>query len=92
MIQTFKHKGLERFFWQGDRSGIQPHHATKLRLQLSALDSASEISDMGAPNWDLHPLLGDLQFTWSVSVNGNWRLVFKFQNGHAYMVNYMDYH
>ena len=47
---------------------------------------------MNVPGWDLHKLQGNLEGYWSVKVNGNWRLTFKFENGHAEIVDYQDYH
>ncbi len=47
---------------------------------------------MNRPGWDCHPLKGSLAGHWSVSVNGNWRLTFTFENGDAILVDYQDYH
>ena len=92
MILSFKHKGLELFFTTGSTAGIQAQHATKLRLQLDALNRATCPQDMNAPSWRLHPLKGNLKEHWSITVNGNWRITFKFENGHAEIVDYQDYH
>lgn len=92
MILSFKHKGLKLFFETGSTAGIQPKHAAKLNLQLSALHSAETVEVMAVPGWDLHPLQGQLAGHWSVKVNANWRLTFKFENGNAEIVNYQDYH
>lgn len=92
MIISFKHKGLEKFFYTGSTAGIQSAHANKLRLQLTALSNATSALDMNAPNWNLHRLQGNLAGYWSIRVNGNWRLTFKFENGHAEIVDYQDYH
>ncbi|MEO8442060.1 MAG: type II toxin-antitoxin system RelE/ParE family toxin [Betaproteobacteria bacterium] len=92
MIKTIRHKGLERFFREGSKAGIQPQHAKKLRLQLGRLDGAKSASDMDLPGWKLHSLSGDLARHWSVSVNGNWRLTFTFEGADAVLVNYQDYH
>jgi plasmid maintenance system killer protein len=43
------------------------------------------------PGWDWHPLKGSLSGYWSVSVNGNWRLTFTFENGDAVLIDYQDY-
>ena len=48
--------------------------------------------DMNLPGWNLHPLKGDLTEKWAVNVNGNWRLIFKFENGDAFGIDYDDYH
>ena len=92
MIQSFRHKGVERFFRTGSKSGIQPQHAEKLRRQLFALDNARSPLDMNAPGWKLHPLRGELEGHWSVSVSGNWRLTFAFEGQDAVLVDYQDYH
>jgi len=92
VIQSFRHKGVERFFRTGSKSGIQPQHAEKLRRQLFALDNARSPLDMNAPGWKLHPLRGELEGHWSVSVSGNWRLTFAFEGQDAVLVDYQDYH
>ena len=92
MIKSFRHAGLEKFFKTGSKAGIQPHHAGKLRQQLTVLDAAKMPSDMSRPSWELHPLKGDLTGCYAVSVNGNWRITFAFDNGDAILVDYQDYH
>lgn len=92
MIISFRHKGLKLFFETGSIAGIQAKHANKLRLQLGTLNSAENPFSMNVPGWDLHKLQGNLEGYWSVKVNGNWRLTFKFENGHAEIVDYQDYH
>lgn len=92
MIKSFRHKGLEEFFRRGRKSGIQAHHENKLRLQLFQLDAAKQPQDVNAPGWRLHPLAGDLKGYWSVTVSGNWRLIFRFDGEDAELVDYLDYH
>ena len=92
MITSFEHKGLEAFFRNGSKAGIQPHHANRLRLQLTVLDKAKEPKDMNVPGWRLHGLTGDLSGFFSVDVNGNWRMTFRFDNGDVVLVDYQDYH
>jgi proteic killer suppression protein len=92
MIKSFRHKGLEVFFETGSTAGIQSQHAKKLRMQLTALDTAVTIEDMNLPGFKLHPLTGQSKKRWSIWVNGNWRLTFEFQYGHAYIIDYEDYH
>ena len=92
MIQSFRHKGLRRFFESGSAAGIQPHHAKRLRMLLAALDTAVSIEDMNIPGFRLHPLKGEERSRWSVWVNGNWRVTFEFKDGHAYVLDYEDYH
>ena len=92
MIESFRHKGIEKFFRGGSKAGIQPKHAEKLRKQLFALDNAKRAEDLSAPGWRLHRLQGDLEGHWSVDVSGNWRLTFAFEGDDAILVNYQDYH
>ncbi len=92
MIKTFKHKGLKLFYETGKKSGIQAKHAKKLKLRLTAVDTASEIEDINLPGFSLHPLKGDRSDIWSIKVNGNWRITFEFKEGNAYILNYEDYH
>ena len=92
MIRSFRHKGLETFFRTGSKAGILPQHSARLRLQLTALSIAESPDEMNVPGWRLHRLSGDLKGHWSVSVSGNWRLVFRFTGQDAELVNYLDYH
>jgi proteic killer suppression protein len=92
MIKAFRHKGLEAFYRTGSKAGIQPAHTAKLRVLLTALDAAEAPEQMNAPGWRLHKLMGDLEGFWSVSVIGNWRLIFRFDGNHAELVDYLDYH
>ncbi len=92
MIQSFKHKGLEKFFTTGKTAGINPNHASRLEERLQALHTATSIEDMDLPGWRLHPLKGDRVGLWAVNLSENWRVVFEFRDGHAYVVNYEDYH
>ncbi len=92
MIKSFRHKGLEAFFRRGTKSGIQPQHAAKLRVQLTALNAATKPDDLSAPGWRLHPLTGSLRGFYSITVNGNWRVIFRFNGTGVELVEYLDYH
>ena len=92
MIRSFRHKGLERFFLKGTKSGIQANHASKLRLILGRLHASQSPKDMNLPGLYLHQLGGDRRGTWSVRVSGNWRVTFQFVEGDAEVVDYEDYH
>jgi proteic killer suppression protein len=92
MITSFAHKGLADFFYDGSKRGIQPRHAQKLADILDRLDAAQHVEDMRYPGSDLHPLQGDLAGYWAVKVSGNWRVIFRFDNGNASHVDYVDYH
>lgn len=92
MIKSYAHKGLEKFAKTGNSSGIQAKHAKKLRLILARLDIAETVEEINFPGANLHQLKGNKKELWSVKVNGNWRITFKFENGDVYIVNYVDYH
>jgi proteic killer suppression protein len=92
VIRSFRHAGLEKFFRTGSKAGIQPAHAGKLAEQLVFLNRATQPLDMTQPGWDLHPLKGDLNGHWSVKVNANWRMTFRFEGPDAILVDYRDYH
>lgn len=93
MIVSFNHKGLEKFFTTGSTAGIQHKHKNRLNAQLTQLNMAVSPQDMNMPGWQLHALKGDLDGHWAISVNGNWRLTFKFNDdGNAEIVDYQDYH
>jgi len=92
MIKSFTHKGLELFFTVGSKSGIAAMHAGRLGLLLALLDQARSVQDMDAPGLRLHPLKGDMEGFWAVTVQANWRLVFRFDGGDAHVVDYLDYH
>ena len=92
MIKSFKHKGLEEFFYSGSKKGIKPSHSSKLARILDRLNAANEVKDMNYPGSYLHKLSGDKKGQHSVRVSGNWRVFFKFTNGDAHVVGYGDYH
>ena len=92
MIKSFKHKGLEKFYLTGSTKGIQAIHAKKLRLILGALDVAKKIETLNIPAFKLHPLKGDLNGFWAITVQANWRITFKLEDENVYIVDYQDYH
>lgn len=93
MIKTFRHKGLESFFTTGSKAGINAQHAQKLKLILSAMHVAEQADDLRAPaSWRLHALIGNYAGYWSLTVNGNWRIVFRFIDRDIELVDYLDYH
>ncbi|MBI4744642.1 MAG: type II toxin-antitoxin system RelE/ParE family toxin [Actinobacteria bacterium] len=92
MIKSFRHKGLEKFFYNGTRSGINAKHISKLGRILDRLDASVKPQDMNLPGYKLHELKGKEKGTWSVSVSGNWRVTFRFDGVDAIDVDYLDYH
>lgn len=92
MIQSWRHKGLRNFFETGSTAGIQPQHKNRLKIILQRLNAAIQATDMNTPGMKFHGLHGKLKGHYSVSVNGNWRVIFKFENQDAILVDYVDYH
>jgi len=92
MIKSFAHKGIERFYRTGNKSGIITQHAKRLRLILSNLDQVEKTDDMDLSGLALHELKGDRKGIWSVKVSGNWRITFRFVDSNAEIINYEDYH
>jgi toxin HigB-1 len=92
MIVRFRHRGLERLDWRGDTSGVSAQHVKRLRVVLAALETALAPSDMDLPGARLHQLRGDRAGQWSVSISGNWRVVFEFEGGNVTNVDLVDYH
>lgn len=92
MIESFRHKGLRALFERDDRRKVRADQVRRLATILSALDVAETLEDLSRPSFRLHPLKGDYAGYWSVWVNGNWRVVFRFENGHVLDVDLVDYH
>ena len=92
MIKSFRHKGLEAFFYTANKKGIRPEHANRLGKILDRLNAADAIKDMNYPGSSLHQLHGNKKDQYTVSVSGNWRVFFKFINGDAFIIDYDDYH
>jgi proteic killer suppression protein len=92
MILSFRHRGLRKFAETRSKAGIQPAHANKLRILLTALDAATGPTDLNAPGYVLHALQGNLEGYWAVRVSGNWRLTFAFHGEDAIQLDYLDYH
>ena len=92
MIRSFLHRGLKRLFERGDRSQVSPEHLEKIENILAVLNRAGEPFDMNLPGFRLHPLAGDLEGYWAVTVRANWRVTFRFEGADAVDVDLVDYH
>jgi toxin HigB-1 len=92
MIRSIRHRGLRRLYEDNDPRGVMAEHAEKLRDILARLDAARVVTDMDLPGFRLHPLRGNLQGYWAVTVRANWRVIFRFADGEASEVDYVDYH
>jgi toxin HigB-1 len=92
MITTIRHKGLRRLHETDDPRGVMADHGDKLRRILARLDASRTAADMDLLGYRLHPLKGALAGFYAVTVNGNWRVIFRFEQGSATDVDYIDYH
>ena len=86
------HRGIRRFHERGDGRRLNADWLHRIRRVLALLDQATEPRHLDIPGFGLHPLKGDLRGYWSVSVSGNWRIVFRFEGGEAVDVQLIDYH
>jgi proteic killer suppression protein len=92
MIKSFAHKGLKRLYDNGDRSKLPADMVPRIEVLLAALDEADMVADLDRPSFRVHQLKGDLKGLWSITVRANWRIVFRLEDGHAFDVDFMDYH
>ncbi len=92
MIRSIRHKGLKRLHEDNDPRGVMTEHVSKLRDILARLDAAGAVADMDLPGFRLHALRGALKDFWAVTVRANWRVIFRFYDGDALDVDYVDYH
>ncbi|HUD99372.1 MAG TPA: type II toxin-antitoxin system RelE/ParE family toxin [Bryobacteraceae bacterium] len=92
MIRTFRHRGLQRLFEDGDPSKLRADLRKRIADVLAHLDTALHPADVDLPGYRLHALKGDLKGSWSISISGNWRIVFRFEEGEVFDVDLVDYH
>ena len=91
----FRHKRLKALHDEDDDKGLPPAMADKLRKLLLALETAESLDQVGRfPGWRLHPLKGGLKGFWSLTVTGNWRLIFSYdeKTNTAGDIDLIDYH
>lgn len=92
MIRSFRHRGLRRLYERDDPRRIAADQLDRITLALSDLEAADKPSDLDLPGYRLHPLRGDRRGSWSISITGNWRITFRFEDGDVYDVDLVDYH
>lgn len=92
MIESFRHKGLRQLFEDDNPKALNSAHVRKVRQILALLDAADKIADLNYPSFRLHPLKGELKGFWSLTIQANWRIIFRFEDGVASDVDFLDYH
>jgi toxin HigB-1 len=92
VIASIQHKGLKLLWTKNDPSKLPAEQVRKIRNILTLLNGAEKVEDLNYPGANLHPLKGEFKGYWSVTVTGNYRIIFKFENGHTYLIDYLDYH
>ncbi|KPW32566.1 putative Proteic killer protein [Pseudomonas syringae pv. apii] len=92
LIVSWRHKGLKAFFETGSSSGIRADHSKRLAHVLAVLNRARTPANVNMPGWRLHPLKGELEGFWSITINANWRIIFRFFDTDVELVDYLDYH
>ena len=92
-IRSIRHRGLRRLYATGSGRDLSAGLVEKLSDILLAIDEAQHPQEIALfPGWRLHPLKGELRGFWSVTVSGNWRVIFRFEKGDAFDVDLVDYH
>jgi proteic killer suppression protein len=92
VIRTIRHRGLKRLCEHGDPNKVRADQVKRISDVLAHLDQAQKPSDLDLPGYRLHPLKGEFRGLWSVTISGNWRIVFRFEDGAAFDVDLVDYH
>jgi toxin HigB-1 len=92
MIGSFRHKGLKRFYEHDDPRLLPPDMIERIRDILTLLDAAVGPEDLNRPSLRLHALKGNLKGFLAVTVRANWRITFRFEDGDAVDVYFLDYH
>ena len=87
-----RHRGLRALHERDDPARLPAGQVPRLRRILFRLQEAMHPGSADAPGFRLHPLKGDRAGQWSVRVTGNWRVVFRFEDGEAVDVDLIDYH
>lgn len=93
MIKSWASRSSQRFFEQGKASKYRGLDAEAAQDLLAVLDAATSLKDLSPlRSIGLHKLKGDRKGQWAMTVNGPWRICFRFRNGDAHDVEIADYH
>jgi proteic killer suppression protein len=92
MIGSIRHKGLAALYYDDQTKGVKQSLVKRLRYVLALLETAFTVEDMNIPGLKLHQLKGELAGFYAVTVSGNWRVIFRFEDGEATDVDLIGYH
>jgi proteic killer suppression protein len=91
-IRSWGNSATRRLFVEGKSSWSGLDRAKALN-RLATLNAASRLDQIGVlKSVGLHPLKGNRKGQWAITVNGPWRVCFRFIDGHVYEVEIVDYH
>lgn len=91
MIKSFKNKELASL-WNTGKSRLDTKLHKRIMLRLSRLHVAELVEEMNLPGFNFHSLVGFNPTRYTVHVNGPWCITFEFTEGHAYKVDFEQYH
>ena len=92
MITSITHKGLRKFYEEGDAALLDQRYLIKIEMLMTALDAITEEKDIIALGKNIHKLKGDYEAYWSLNITGNLRMIFKFEKHNIVNLNLVDYH
>lgn len=92
MIRSIRHAGLTRLFERQDGSKLPQQHLGRIRRALQLLGAASQPADLRGAMRAKPLSVGPWAGYWSLRVTGNWRIVFRFEEGAVHDVDFVDYH
>jgi proteic killer suppression protein len=92
MIKTYRHRGLKELFESGATRRLDPKYQARCMIVLKALNDATHTNQLDLPGWHTHPLKQYKPWRWSVWISGATRITFEFDGGHAYRVDFEQYH
>ena len=92
MILSINHKGLRLYYEDGNSSKLPSEYLRKIARILTSLDAVTSEEDILAMGSGIHKLSGDFSDFWSIKVSANYRIIFKFDSGDVFEVDYLDYH
>lgn len=91
MVQSIKHKGVQLLSESGSAKGVDPAHAKRILVRLDRLDAIETVDELPAA-WNCHALHGELKGFHAINISAQWRLVFRFEGGDVYDLDYVQYH